>query len=162
VETIELSLKSCSAGPELHPSFDASSPVGRCPQSHELLLNKGMKYWDSGLNAQGLRTFIHITAMIGRRRSRKKGQGKLSIAPNLLLNWVSYPVEVQCTFSSCFLKSLCDQTGFPVASFPDFTDNFIECENRFLTKTWQFCGCGYEWHINGQTSWSFHRKWVVI
>ncbi len=37
--------KSCPVGPEFHPSFDASSPLGRCPQSHEIrgLLNKGMK-----------------------------------------------------------------------------------------------------------------------
>jgi hypothetical protein len=62
------------------------------------------------------------------------------------------PLKSSVPFFSCFLKSLRDQTGFPMASFPDFTDNFIECENRFLTKTWQFCGCGYEWHINGQTS----------
>jgi len=35
------------------------------------------------------------------------------MAPNLLLNWISCPVEAQCTFFSCFLKSrpLCDQTG---------------------------------------------------
>ncbi len=26
------------------PSFDASSPPGCCPQSNEILLNKGMKY----------------------------------------------------------------------------------------------------------------------
>jgi len=42
-ETIELSLKSCPVGPELHPSFDASSPPGCCPQSHENLLNKGFE-----------------------------------------------------------------------------------------------------------------------
>jgi len=33
-------------------------PCGCCPQSHEILLNKGMKYWDSGSNAPSLRTFI--------------------------------------------------------------------------------------------------------
>jgi len=36
----------------LHPSFDASSSPGCCPQSHEILLNKGMKYGDSGLTAR--------------------------------------------------------------------------------------------------------------
>ncbi len=41
---IELSVKSCPIGPELHLSFDAwSSPPGCCRQSHEILLNKGMK-----------------------------------------------------------------------------------------------------------------------
>jgi hypothetical protein len=57
-------------------SFDASSAPGSCPQSHEILLNKGMKYWDVGLNAQGLRTFIataHIAAaMIGWMHSVKE------------------------------------------------------------------------------------------
>jgi len=38
---------------ELHPSFDASSFPGCCQQNHEILVNKGMKYWDSGLNAPG-------------------------------------------------------------------------------------------------------------
>jgi hypothetical protein len=41
--TLELSVKSCPVGPELHPSFDASSPPGCCPQSYEISLNKGMK-----------------------------------------------------------------------------------------------------------------------
>jgi hypothetical protein len=36
-----------SVGPELHLPFDTSSLVGCCLQSHEILLNKGMKYWDS-------------------------------------------------------------------------------------------------------------------
>jgi len=43
-QTIELSGKSWPVGPELQPSFDASSPPGCCPQGHEILLNKGMKY----------------------------------------------------------------------------------------------------------------------
>jgi hypothetical protein len=40
---LELSVKSCPVGPELHPSFDASSHTGSCPQSHEIASNKGMK-----------------------------------------------------------------------------------------------------------------------
>ncbi len=48
---IELSVKSWPVGPELDPSFDASSPPGCCAQNHEILLHKGMKYWDSGLIA---------------------------------------------------------------------------------------------------------------
>ncbi len=32
VWTLELSVKSCPVGPELHPSFDASSPPGCCSQ----------------------------------------------------------------------------------------------------------------------------------
>ncbi len=58
---LELSIKLCPVGPDLHPSFDASSPPGCCPQSHEILLNKGMKYWDLGLNAPSSRTFINYS-----------------------------------------------------------------------------------------------------
>jgi hypothetical protein len=39
-----VSVKSCPVGPQLHPSFDASSTPGCCPQNHEILLNRGMKY----------------------------------------------------------------------------------------------------------------------
>jgi hypothetical protein len=67
--TLELSVKSCPIG--LDPSFDASSPPGCCPQSHEILLNKGMKYWDHGLNTRSTRTFIGA-AVIGWRRSGKE------------------------------------------------------------------------------------------
>jgi hypothetical protein len=84
---LELCIKSCPLGPKLHPSFDASSLSGCCRQSNESLLNKGMKYWNSGLSARGARTFIatvHIAgALISWRRQKKKGQGKLSLAPNL-------------------------------------------------------------------------------
>jgi hypothetical protein len=36
--------KKTLVGLELHPSFDVSSPPSYCPQSHEIVLNKGMKY----------------------------------------------------------------------------------------------------------------------
>jgi hypothetical protein len=49
VRIIRVSAKSCLGWFELHPSFDASSPLGCCLQSHEILLNKGMKYWNLGL-----------------------------------------------------------------------------------------------------------------
>ncbi len=64
---LELPVKSCPVGPELHSSFDASSTPGCCPQSYEILLNKGMKYWDSGLNERVSTTFIatvHIVAAV--------------------------------------------------------------------------------------------------
>jgi hypothetical protein len=77
---IRVLLKSCPVGPELHLSFNASSPPGCCLQSHEILLNKGMKYGDSGLNAPDSRTFVVTVDM------EKKGQGTLSLALNLLLN----------------------------------------------------------------------------
>jgi hypothetical protein len=34
---LEWSIKWCHIGPKLHPSFDVSSPLGCCPQSHEIL-----------------------------------------------------------------------------------------------------------------------------
>jgi hypothetical protein len=40
---LELCGKSCLVGPKLHPPLDASSPLECCPQSHEILSNKGMK-----------------------------------------------------------------------------------------------------------------------
>jgi hypothetical protein len=75
-----------------------------------------MKYWDSGLNAPGSRTFIvqyTDQQWLVESVQEKKDKDKLSLSPNLLLNWISCPVEAQCTFFSCFLKSrpLCDQTG---------------------------------------------------
>ncbi len=125
---IELSVKWCPVGPELQPSFDSSSPRGRCLQSHDTLLNQGMKYWDSGLNARGTRTFIatvHKAAAVigwmhsGKERTRQtqfttKFAAKLSFMPRWSLVYCFFP---------CFLKShpLCDQTG---GSGADFTDNF--------------------------------------
>jgi hypothetical protein len=66
-------------------SFDASSAPGCCPQSHEILLNKGMKYWDSGLNARGLRTFratahIAAVAVIGWMRLVKERTGQTQLS----------------------------------------------------------------------------------
>jgi hypothetical protein len=77
---LELSVKSCPLEPELHPSFDASSPPGCCRQSNEILLNNRMTYWDSGLSARGRRTVIatvHIAgAVISWRRSEKGRTGQ--------------------------------------------------------------------------------------
>jgi len=64
MKILKLFVQSCSVGPELHPSFDAGSPPCSSPQSHEILLNKGMKYWESGLNAGGSRTFTAATVHI--------------------------------------------------------------------------------------------------
>jgi hypothetical protein len=77
---LELSVTSCPLGPEMHPSFDTSSPPGCCRQSNEVILTRGMKYWDSGLSARGARTFIapeHIAgAVISWRRSEKERTGQ--------------------------------------------------------------------------------------
>jgi hypothetical protein len=67
----------------LHPPLDASSPLECCPQSHEILSNKGMKNWDSTLNAPSSITFIaivHIVAIvISWKRSWKERMGANSI-----------------------------------------------------------------------------------
>jgi len=69
-------------GPELHPSFDASSPPGCCPQSHEIVIKSGYEILTlSGLNCTRLE-YIHSR----KEGVHEKGQGKLSLAPNLLLN----------------------------------------------------------------------------
>jgi hypothetical protein len=60
-DNIELSVKpwSCPPGLELHPSIDASSyPPGCYPQSNEILLNKGMKYWDSAFKCTRLQNKV--------------------------------------------------------------------------------------------------------
>jgi hypothetical protein len=47
--------------------IDVSSPLECCSQNHEILFNKGMKYWDSTLNAIGSITFmatIHIAIVV--------------------------------------------------------------------------------------------------
>jgi hypothetical protein len=135
---LELSVKSCLVRPELHSSFDSLSTPGCCPQSHEMLLNKGMKYWDSGLNARGSRTFIatvHIPAL--ESIQEKNGQGKLSLAPNLLLNSVSCPVEPRCTCFPVFwnLVRYVTKQGVVVPSSPDFTDKLYWPKVILLTPT---------------------------
>jgi hypothetical protein len=104
----------------LHPLL-----AGCCLQSHEIWSNKGMKYWDSGLSAPSLRTFIttvHIpAAAIGWRRSGKERTGqtqfstKFAAKQSFTLPWS--PVY----FFSLFLEI--SSHGIPVPSFLDFTDN---------------------------------------
>ncbi len=118
ITLLVLSGKSCPVGPELDPSFDASSPPGCCLQSHEILLNKGMKYWDSGLNAPGSRTSIttvHIAAaVIGWRSSGKERTGQTQFSTKFAAKLSFMPRwSPVYFFFPCFSKShpLCDQTG---------------------------------------------------
>ncbi len=105
---VELSGKSCPVGPELHSSFDASSPPGCCPQSHEILLIKGMKHWDSGWNAQGSRTFIataHIAAAaIGWRRSGNKRTGQTQFSTQFASKLSFMPPWSPVYFFSLFFE----------------------------------------------------------
>jgi hypothetical protein len=86
-----------------HLMFHLPSLARCCPQSHQNLFNKGLKYWDPGLNELGSRTFIatvHNSSNRGRLKAfrKRKDKAKLGWEPNLLLNWVPCPVEAQCTF----------------------------------------------------------------
>ncbi len=66
-KVLKLFMKSCPIGLELHLSFDVSSFLGCCSQNYENLLNKGVKYWDFGLNGLSSQTFItteHILAIV--------------------------------------------------------------------------------------------------
>lgn len=76
--TLESSVKSWPVGPELHPSFDASSPLDCSGQSHEILLHNGMKCSDSGLNARGLRGFIDtVSDLLKALRKKRTGQTRI-------------------------------------------------------------------------------------
>jgi len=115
---LELSVKSCPVPPELHSSFDSSSTPGCCPQSHEILLNKGMKYWDSGLNARGSRTFkatVHIAAAVisWKHSGKEEWTGQTQFSTKFAAQLSFMPRWTPVHFFSCFLKSrpLCDQTG---------------------------------------------------
>jgi len=44
-------------GLSCNPPFDVSSSPNCCLQSHEILLNKSMKYWDLGLEIPGVMEF---------------------------------------------------------------------------------------------------------
>jgi hypothetical protein len=44
MKILKSSVQSCPVVPELHLSFDATSPPGCCLESREILLNKDMKY----------------------------------------------------------------------------------------------------------------------
>ncbi len=88
--TIELSVKSWPIGPELQPliwCFIPSFVPGCCPQNHEFLLNIGMKYWDSGLNVPGSRTFIATlpiaATVMGWKRSWKERTGQTQFSTKL-------------------------------------------------------------------------------
>ncbi len=107
--TSELSIKSCPVGPELHPSFDAFSPPGCCTQSHDILLNKSMKYWDSGLNAPGSKTFVvtvrRAAAVIGSKRSGKERTGQTQFSTNFAAKLLSFmPHWSPVYFFFLFLK----------------------------------------------------------
>jgi len=113
VKVLKLSIKSCPIGCELHPSFDASSFLGCCPQNHEILLNKGVKYWDFGLNGPSSKTCIarvHVLAIvIGWKHLGKESIGQTQFNTKIVIKlsfkalW-SPMVFFFFFFFRCFLK----------------------------------------------------------
>jgi hypothetical protein len=123
--TLELSVKSCPVPPELQPSFDVSSSPDCYSQSHEILLNKGMKFWDSGLNARRSKTFIvtvHIAASVidWRRSGKEKSTGRTQFSTKFgtKLSFISYPVEAQLYVFFGNLIPCVTKRGVPVPFFP--------------------------------------------
>jgi len=94
----------------VEPSFDASSAPDSCAQSHEILLNKGMKYWDSGLNARGLRTFIataHIAVtVIGWMHSVKERRGQTQLSTKFVPKLSFMPRWNPMYFFFLFFKNI--------------------------------------------------------
>jgi hypothetical protein len=84
---------------------------GCCPQSHEIFIKSGYEMLKLRMKCTRLENIYRsIRQWLVESVQEKKGQGKPSLAPNLLLNWVSFmpPSSPQCTFFfffSCFLKS---------------------------------------------------------
>ncbi len=101
----ELSRKSCPLGPELDPSLGASSPPGCFLQSHEILLNKSMKYWDSGLNAWCVIVTVHIVAAaIGWSRSGKERTGQTQFSTKFAAKLSFMPPWSPVYFFSLFFE----------------------------------------------------------
>jgi hypothetical protein len=120
--TLQLSVKSCPIG--LDPSFAASSPPGCCTQIHEILLNKGMKYWDSALDARNVRTFIatvHIAAaVIGWRRSGKERTVQTQFSTKFAAKRSFMPRWSSVYFFSLFFEissTMSPNRGFPSRLF---------------------------------------------
>jgi hypothetical protein len=74
---IELSIKSPSVSPPISSRF---APCPLCqwyPQSEEILLNLGMKCWNSAFNAQGSRIIIvivHVAAVQALRKNETQDE----------------------------------------------------------------------------------------
>jgi len=126
-KVLKLSIKSCPIGCELHPSFDASSFLGCCPQNHENLLNKGVKYWDFGLNGPSSKTFIariHVLAIvIGWKHLRKERIGQTQFNTKIVIK-----LSVKAHWSPMFFFwNLIPYVTkrVPVPSLLDFMDKFI-------------------------------------
>jgi len=126
----KLSIKSCPIGHELHPSFNVSSFLGYCLQKHEILLNKGVKYWNFGLNGLGSKTFItrvHIlTTMIYWKHLGKERIGQIQFNTKTVtkLSFVPHwsPMYFFCVFWN-LIPYVTKKVLVP--SLSDFMDNFI-------------------------------------
>jgi hypothetical protein len=127
----------------LHLSFDASFILGCCSQSHEILLNKCMKYWDLGWNASGSRTFIatvHIAAaVIGWKRSGKERTRQTQFSTQFAAKLSFMPPWSPVYFFSLFFWHLVPyvtKEGVLVPCLPDFTDAFTAPLFYLLVEQW--------------------------
>ncbi len=131
---------SCTPHLMLHPSWLLSTKSWNFLKSEYEILRLRIKC------TRTFRATVHIAAVIGWKRSRKEGQGKLSLAPNLLLNWISCPRWSTVYLFFVFLETSSpmwpDRTkqGVPVPSIPDFTDDFI---GKDFTGPWTYSKNNY-------------------
>jgi len=122
--------------PRVAPLIWCSSPPGCCSQSHEILLNKGIKYWDSGSNAQSSRTFIttvHIAAIVIRwRLLGKERTGQTQFSTKFATKLSSYALKPSILFFPVFwdLIPYVTKQGVPMSSISDFTNKFIFIKER--------------------------------
>jgi hypothetical protein len=102
---LELSGKSPSVSPSISSAFTPYRLFQCYLQSKEILLNLGMKCWNSAFNAQGLRLII-VVVQVGAveiyvapvlwRSGKRKHRMKLSLPPKLMEKLVWVPVISFC------------------------------------------------------------------
>ncbi len=101
--TVELYVKSPSVSPPISSAFAPYPLIQWYPQSKEILLNLGMKCWNSAFNAQGSRVIIiivqvgaakiYVAAVQELRKKETEDEtqfttkigGKTSLGPNYFL-----------------------------------------------------------------------------
>ncbi len=129
-KVLKLSIKSCPIGCELHLSFDASSFLGCFLQNHEILLNKGVKYWDFELNEPSSKTFIarvHVlTIVIGWKHLGKERIG-------------------QTQFNTKIVTKLSFKARWSPMLFLFFLFFFFEISSPMWPKGFQCCLCLTFW-----------------
>jgi hypothetical protein len=88
------------------------------PKSKDILLNLGMKPWNSAFNEQGFRLII-VVVQVGAVEVLRKDRMKFSLPPKFMVFWVFSPWMLMYFFA-CFFEShlVYDQTqGFGAVFF---------------------------------------------